>query len=65
MRKWVELLSAGIGSVIVKKDIQLGNIYSDKIEVVENDTEDFIVILNYVDNYDSEKFNLKINDINE
>lgn len=53
------------GSVIIKKDIQLGNIYNDKIEIVEKNTNDFTVILNYVDNYDSEKFNLKINDINE
>ena len=58
----INTLSWGL---ILIKDINLGTIYNDQIEIVEENLENYTVILNYVDNYDSEKFNLKINDINE
>jgi hypothetical protein len=59
------LLNILSGSIITQKDVKLWNIYNDKIELLDLSEDDFTIILNYVDNYDSEKFNLKINDINE
>lgn len=61
--KW--LVNTLSGSIISQKEVKLWNIYNEKIELLDIIDEDFTVILNYVDNYDSEKFNLKINDINE
>jgi hypothetical protein len=61
--KW--LVNTLSGSIIIQKEVKLWNIYNEKIELLDITDEDFTVILNYVDNYDSEKFNLKINDINE
>jgi hypothetical protein len=58
----INTLSWGL---ILTKDINLGTIYNDQIEIIEEVPENYTVILNYIDNYDSEKFNLKINDINE
>ncbi|MDD2907241.1 MAG: biotin/lipoyl-binding protein [Candidatus Gracilibacteria bacterium] len=48
------------GSTIEQKDIEVGTIYGDKIEILGNLEDNLNIILNYVDNYDSEKFTLKI-----
>jgi len=45
---------------IEKKDIFLWKIYNDKIEVKDTFSGSLKVITNFVDNFDSEKFNLKI-----
>lgn len=50
---------------IFKKEISLWNIYNNKIEVKEIFIYDFDVIMNFTDNFDSDKFNLKIKDIDE
>lgn len=45
---------------IEKTDVKVGKVYGDEIELLwENDPE-IRVILNYVDNFDSEKFILKV-----
>ncbi|MDD3144570.1 MAG: hypothetical protein PHV23_00500 [Candidatus Gracilibacteria bacterium] len=48
------------GSTIEQMDVEVGKVYSDQIEIISKLDDDLNVILNYVDNYDSEKFTLKI-----
>jgi len=56
--KWkVNIFSWG---VIEQKEIELWNIYNDKIEVLTKLDNELKIITNYVDNFDEEKFILKI-----
>lgn len=48
------------GSTIEQMDVEVWKVYSDQIEIISKLDDDLNVILNYVDNYDSEKFTLKI-----
>lgn len=45
--------------------VKVGNVYSDKIEVIDDIDPTINVILNYVDNYDPDKFNLIVKEYNE
>jgi len=57
--KWIS--STGTGAYkIWLLDVKLGNIYWDQIEILSDIDDSEKVILNYVDNYDPEKFILKI-----
>lgn len=47
---------------ILQKELKVWDIYWDKIEVLDIPEEDIKIITNYVDNFDPEKFNLKINE---
>lgn len=43
---------------ILQKTIKIWNIFNDKIEINEDLDSNLQIIMNYIDNYDSEKFNL-------
>ena len=50
---------------IEQLEISLWNIYGNLIEVQQDIPDETIIITNYIDNFDPEKFNLKIKGINE
>ena len=56
---WVGNVNVLVGDKIIQKSITLGTIYGKSIEVVSWLDSDDLVILNYVDNFDPEKFIIK------
>ncbi|MDD3793636.1 MAG: HlyD family efflux transporter periplasmic adaptor subunit [Candidatus Gracilibacteria bacterium] len=64
----VKINSFGMGSInyystggtIEKTDVKVGKVYGDEIELLGENDPEIRVILNYVDNFDSEKFILKV-----
>ncbi|NVP17445.1 HlyD family efflux transporter periplasmic adaptor subunit [Candidatus Gracilibacteria bacterium] len=64
----VKINSFGVGSInyystggtIEKTDVKVGKVYGDEIELLGENDNEISVILNYVDNFDSEKFILKV-----
>ena len=50
---------------IEQLEISLWNIYGNLIEIQQDIPDETIIITNYIDNFDPEKFNLKIKGINE
>ena len=57
---WIWTINILEGGEIKKLDVQLWNIYSDKIEILDELQFDTKIITSYIDNFDSEKFILKI-----
>jgi hypothetical protein len=57
---WIWTINVLEGEIIKKLDVKLWNIYSDKIEILDILPTDTKIITSYIDNFDSEKFILKI-----
>lgn len=57
---WVWTVNYYSSWSINQKDINVGDIYWDKVEILDELDNDTQLILNYIDNYDEEEFILKV-----